>query len=48
MICHELQAFKVCTGQVLTGHRSSRLAETSIQILSLRALLIEIGGHNLF
>jgi hypothetical protein len=48
MICHELQAFKIRGGQELAGHRLSRRAETAIQILSLRALLMEIGSHNLF
>jgi len=48
MICHKLQAFKVGGGRELAGHRLSRRAETAIQILSLRALLIEIGSHNLF
>ena len=32
----------------LAGHRLSRLAVTGIQILSLRALLMEIGTHNEF
>jgi hypothetical protein len=48
MICHELQAFEICGGRELAGHRLSRPAETAIQILSLRALLMEIGAHNLF
>jgi len=48
MICHELQAFKICGGRELAGHQLSRRAETAIQILSLQALLMEIGSHNLF
>jgi hypothetical protein len=48
MICHELQALKIRGGWELAGHRLSRQAETAIQILSLRALLMEIGSHNLF
>ena len=44
MICHELQAFKICSGRDLAGHQLSRWAETGIQLLSLRVLLVEIGS----
>ena len=44
MICDELQAFMICSGQELAGHRLSLLAETGIQILSLRALLMKIDS----
>jgi len=47
MICHKLQAFKICGARELAGHRLSRWAETAIRILSLRAVLMEIGSHNL-
>jgi len=42
MICHKIQAFKICDGRELAGHRLSHLAETGIQNLSLRALLMEM------
>jgi len=48
IICHNLQAFKICGGRELAGHRLSRCIETGIQILSLQALLMEIGSNNLF
>jgi len=48
MICHELQAFKIWGWRELAGHRSSCWADTGIHILSLRALLMDIGSHNLF
>jgi hypothetical protein len=44
MICDELQVFKICGGRELAGHRLSRWASTGIQIISLRALLMEIGS----
>jgi len=46
MICHNLQVFKRGGGWEIASHRSSRWAETGIQIPSLRALLMEIGSHN--
>ena len=48
MICHKLQGLKICGRRELASHQLSRCAETTIQILSLRALLMEIGSHNLF
>jgi len=48
MMCHKLQAFKIRGGRELAGLQLSRRAETAIQILSLRALMMEIGSHNLF
>jgi len=42
MICQELQALKICGGWELAGNRFSCRAETGIQILSPRALLMEI------
>jgi len=35
MICHKLQAFKICSGRELACHRLSSWAGTGIQILSL-------------
>ena len=48
MICHEDQAFEIPGGRELAGHQLGRRAETGIQILSLRELLMEISSHNLF
>jgi len=44
LICHELQALKICGGRELASHQLSRWAETGIQIQSRRALLMEIGS----
>jgi hypothetical protein len=48
MISHELQEFKLGAGLEVACHQWSPSAETGIQILSLRALVMEIGSYNLF
>jgi hypothetical protein len=48
MISHELQVFKICGGWELASHRWSSGAEIAIQILSLRARLMEFSSRNLF
>jgi hypothetical protein len=48
MISHELQEFKLGAGLEVACHHWSPSAETAIQILSLRALVMEIGSYNLF
>jgi len=44
IICDKLQAFKICGERKLAGHWLSHRAETGIQILSLRGLLMEISS----
>jgi hypothetical protein len=46
MISHAPQAFKISGGGELAGHRSSRGGKPGIQIVSLRALFMEIGSQN--
>ena len=47
-MCHEHQVFKIYGGWELASHWLSLWVATGIQILCLRALLMDIGSHNLF
>jgi hypothetical protein len=48
MICHELQALMICSGWELASYQLRCWAGSGIQILSLRALLMEIGLDHLY